>query len=203
MAACRATASLLDRAGIQLVFGIKHVHLAVVGIYVTMAAVTARIYAVKEIDSSLYALQDIRRCSDTHEVGWFVLRKIRYDFIKDTVHFFMCLTNCQSADRIAVKLHLGDFFCMFDTDIFVNSSLVDAKQKLFFIDGIRQAVQTCHLCLTSCQPACGTLYRFLYIVSVCHTARTFIKRHGDRGSQIGLDLHALLRSHKDLVSVNM
>ena len=33
--------------------------------------------------------------------------------------------------------------------------------------------------------------------------RTLIERHGNGRCQVGLDLHALLRSHKDLVSVNM
>ena len=33
--------------------------------------------------------------------------------------------------------------------------------------------------------------------------RTLIERHGNGRRQIGLDLHTFLRSHKDLVSVNM
>ncbi len=203
MTACRTAAAFLDRAGINLIFCIKHIHLAVVCIDMTMSSVTARIYTVKEIDSSLYTLKDICRSSNAHKIRWFILRKVWYNFIQDTIHFFVCFTYSKTTDCITVKIHLCNLFCMFDTDIFINGTLVDAKKKLFFIDRIRQAVKTVHFCLTSCQPACGTLYRFLYIVSVCHTARALVKCHSDRRSEIGLDLHTLFRSHKDLMSVNV
>ena len=43
----------------------------------------------------------------------------------------------------------------------------------------------------------------LHIFPVRRAGRALVKSHGDRGSQIGLDLHALLRSHEDLPTVDM
>ena len=172
-------------------------------VYMSMTAVTTWIYTVKEINSSLNTLQNIGRCSYSHQISRFVLRKIRHYFIQNSVHFFMSLTNCKAAYRITVQIHLWDCFGMFDTDILINCSLVDSEQKLLFVDGIRQTVQPCHFCLATRKPACSSVHRFLYIVSVCHTARAFIKCHGNCGAEIRLDLHTLLRSHKNLMTVNM
>ena len=92
---------------------------------------------------------------------------------------------------------------MLDTDIFVDRTLVNTKEHLMLIDRIRQAVQSCHLFFAAMQPSCRTLYRTLDIFSFCHTGRTLIKCHGDRGRQIRLDLHALFRSHENLSAVYM
>ena len=92
---------------------------------------------------------------------------------------------------------------MFNTDIFINGSLINTKKKLILIDGIRKTVQPCHFFFTSGKPAGSPLYRFLHIISVCNTAWTFVKSHGNGGCKIGLDLHTFLRTHKDFMSVNM
>ena len=115
----------------------------------------------------------------------------------------MALTDCQAADCISVQIQLTDLLCMLDTDIFVDRTLVNTKEHLMLIDRIRQAVQSCHLVFAAMQPSCRTLYRTLDIFSFCHTGRTLIKCHGDRGRQIGLDLHALFRSHENLSAVYM
>ena len=41
------------------------------------------------------------------------------------------------------------------------------------------------------------------VVVACMAGRTFVKRHGNGGTQIGLNLHALLRPHEYLVAVDM
>ena len=47
----------------------------------------------------------------------------------------------------SMQIHFRDRFGMLNTDIFINSALVDSKQKLFFVNGIRQTVQSClHYC---------------------------------------------------------
>ena len=203
MTACRTATTFFDRTCIQFIFRIEHIHFAMIGVYMSMTSVTAWIYTVKKVNTTFYTLKDIGRCSDSHEVGRFVLWKIWYNCIKDTIHFLMCFTDCQSANCITVQIHLRNFPCMLNTDIFVYSSLVDTKKKLFFIDGIRQTVETCHFSLAACKPAGSTLNGFLYIISVCHTARALIKCHSYGRTEIGLNLHAFFRSHKNLVSVNM
>ena len=92
---------------------------------------------------------------------------------------------------------------MGNTDIIVNGALINSEQKLMGIYGILQLIQPCHLVLTSLQPSGGAVYRILHILSAGHTGRTFVKRHGNGGAQIGLNLHTLLRSHKNLSSIYM
>ena len=203
MLTCRTLAALFYRTCVQFIFCIEQIHLSTIGIYMSMAAVTAWIYAVKEINTTFNTFQNICRCSHTHQVSRFILRKIWNYRIQDSVHLFMGFSNCQTANRIAIQIHFRDCFGMLNTDIFINSTLVDSKQKLFFVNGIRQTVQSCHFCFTTGKPSCGSVYRLLHIIPVSHTAGTFIKCHGNSGSKIGLDLHTLFRTHKNLMSVNM
>ena len=203
MLACRTLTAFFDRTCVQFIFCIEQIHLSMIGIYMSMAAVTAWIYAVKEVNSSLNTFQNICRCSHTHQVSRFILRKIGDYRIQDPVHLFMGFSNCQTADSIAIQIHFRDRFGMLNADIFINSTLVDSKQKLFFVNGIRQTVQSRHFCFTAGKPSCGPVYRFLHIIPVSHTAGTFIKCHGNGGGKIGLNLHTLFRSHKDLMPVNM
>ena len=128
---------------------------------------------------------------------------MRNHLIQNPVHLLMTLSNCKTTNRITVQIHLCNRLCMFNTDIFINRTLVDTKKKLILVDGIRQAVQTDHLIFTSLKPAGCTRYRPLHIIPLRHTARALIKGHGNGRCQIGLDLHTLFRSHKDLVAINM
>ena len=169
----------------------------------SVTSVSARIYTVKEIHTTVYSLQNICRRTNTHQVSWFVFRKMRNCHIQNVIHLLMTLANRKSANRISVQVHLTDTLCMIDTDIIKNSTLIDTKKHLIFIDGIFQAVQTLHLFLATLQPACGTVYRRLYITSVRQRRWALIKGHGNSRSQIGLDLHTLLRAHKNLAAVYM
>ena len=74
---------------------------------------------------------------------------MRYRHIQDVIHFLMCLTYSQTTDSIAVQVQLFNGFCMLDTDLIYNTALVDAKQQLFFVNGVRKGIQTIHFCLTA------------------------------------------------------
>ena len=115
----------------------------------------------------------------------------------------MSFPNCKTANCVAVQIQFGNGICMCNTDICIDSPLIDSKKQLFFIHCIRQTVQSGHLCLTALQPSGSAIYRSLYIFSACHTAWTFVKCHGNGRAQIRLDLHTLLWSHKNLMTVNM
>ena len=155
-----------------------------VGIHVTMTAVTAGIYTVKKVNTTLNPLQDIGRSTNPHKIRRLVLRQMRNHLIQDPVHLLMTFTNCKAAHCIAVQIHLRDSLGMLNTDIFINSPLVNAKKKLVLVNGIRQTVQTSHLILASFKPTCCTRYRFLYIIPVCHTAWALIKGHCNGRGQI-------------------
>ena len=168
-----------------------------------MSSVTAWIYAVKEIHTSVYRFQNIRRRSDSHQISRFGNRKTRNYCIQDPVHLFMCLTNCESADCVSIQIHLCNLLCMLNTDIFIDTPLIDSEKHLMFVDRIIKRIESCHLFFTSCEPSRCTLYRCLHIFPFRYTGRTFIKCHRDRRRQIRLNLHTLFRSHKNLSSVNM
>ena len=119
------------------------------------------------------------------------------------IHLLMSFPNCKTANCVAVQIQFGNGICMCNTDICIDSSLINSEKQLLFIHCIRQSVQSGHLCLTALQPSGSTVYRSLDIFSACHAAWTFVKCHGNSGGKIGLDLHTLFRSHKDLMPVNM
>ena len=203
MAACRALAAFLDRAWVQFVFLIEQVQLSCVGVDVSMAAVSARVDAVKEVDAAFYAFQDVCRGSDAHQVGRFVFRQIRHYFFQNMIHFLMALPDGKASDGIAVQIHLTDSLRMVDPDVRIDGALIDTKQHLVRVDRIFLLIQLLHFLFAPHQPPGGTVHGILYILPVRNAGRTFIKRHRDGRCKIGLDLHTFFRSHKNLASVHM
>lgn len=100
-----------------------------VGIHMAMTTVAARIYTVKEINTSLNTLQNVCRSTNPHQIRRLVLRQMRNYLIQDPVHLLMALTNCQATNRITIQIHLCDRLCMLNTDILINSTLVDTKRS--------------------------------------------------------------------------
>ena len=183
-AACRTLTALFNRSVIQFIFGIKKIQLAMISVDMAVTSVTAGIYTIKEIHTTIYRFQNICRSSNSHQIGRLLNRQIRNHCLNNPVHLLMTLSYRQSADRISRKIKFRDLFCMLNTDVFKNRSLIDSKEQLIFINRIFQTVQTIHLCLTSFQPANRAVYRILHVLSVCQTGRAFIKSHGNGGSQI-------------------
>ena len=87
--------------------------------------------------------------------------------------------------------------------ILQDSSLVDAEKELLPVDGVRKGIEPLYLLLTAPKPSGGPGHGLFDIRPVRQSRRALVKGHGYGGAQIGLDLHAFLRSHKDLVSVDM
>ena len=169
----------------------------------SVTAVSARVYTVEKVHTTIYCFQNVGRGSDTHQIRWLFQWQMRYGHIQDMVHFFMAFSYSQSTYRITIQIHLTDRFCVIDTDIIKDSSLIDTEQQLIFIDRIFQAVQSGHLGFTSCQPTGGSCHGILHIASFCHAGRALIESHRNGGSQVGLDLHTLFRSHEDLVTIDV
>ena len=101
---------------------------------------TAWIYAVKKVNSTLYTFQNICRCTNSHQVCWFIYRKIRHCLIQNMIHFLMGFSDRKSSDCISIQIKFGDSFCMVDSDIRINCSLVNTKKQLVFVDCILKAV---------------------------------------------------------------
>ena len=60
-----------------------------------------------------------------------------------------------------------------------------------------------HLGLAACQPANGALGGLLDIFVGCGVFHALVKRHGNGGGEVGLDLHALLGSHENALAVDV
>lgn len=87
----RTVTALLNRAHILLILLVEQIKLAVIRVYMSVAAVSAWVYTVKEVDSSLYTLKYIGRSSYSHQVCRFINRQMRHCFIKNMVHLLMAL----------------------------------------------------------------------------------------------------------------
>ena len=96
----------------------------------------------------------------------------------------MCLTNSQSADGVAVQIHLCDLSGMGAPDIRINAALIDTKEHLLGVECPLSGIQLIHLHLTALQPACGSVHGLFDIGLLRYRRRTLIKSHRDRRSQI-------------------
>ena len=65
------------------------------------------------------------------------------------------------------------------------------------------AFQTRKFCFTALQPANRPIAGGFCILVFRGVFHAFVKRHGDCGTEVCLDLHALLRPHEDAVAVQM
>ena len=92
---------------------------------------------------------------------------------------------------------------MVDSDIRVGAALVDAPQHLLGIHRILQGVEPGVLCLAPHQPTVSPVHTLLHIGSGSRIFDALVKGHADVRAQVGLNLHTLLRAHKNLVSVDM
>ena len=128
--------------------------------------VSARVYAVKKVHSSVYRLQNIRRSSHSHQIGRLIFRKMRNNRIQNTVHIFMTLSYCKTAYRITVQIKLRDLSCVLHADIFIDSALINTKKHLVMINRIFQRIQPVHFRFTSFQPSCRSRHRMDHILSV-------------------------------------
>ena len=92
---------------------------------------------------------------------------------------------------------------MLHTQIREGAALIDAEQQLIRVNCLFFMLQTVHLRLAAQQPARRAGAAVFGIFIGCRVFNTLIKGHGNGGAQISLNLHALLRAHKDPVSVQM
>ena len=149
-----------------------------------MPRITGRHNAVKEVHAARHTLNDIGRCSHSHQVPGLVFRHIRLHRLNDIIHHFRRLAHCQTADRIAVTINFGNLLHMPNAQILIGCTLVDAKQHLAGIDRVRQRVQAIMFRLTALQPAQCALAGSLGIVVSGRIFHTFVKSHGDVGAKI-------------------
>ena len=92
---------------------------------------------------------------------------------------------------------------MGNAQILKGAALVDAKEHLVAVDGIGQAVEAVHFGAATNQPAVGALHALFAIGIGRGVFHALVKRHGNGGGEVGLDLHALLGPHENLFAVHV
>ena len=92
---------------------------------------------------------------------------------------------------------------MLYTQVSKGAALIDAEQQLVRVGGLALLLQAGHLSLTALEPAGGALTAGFGVRVLSRILHTLIKGHCDGGTQVCLDLHTLLRAHKDAVAVQM
>ena len=169
----------------------------------TMSSVTTRKYTVEEVYSPVYCLYHVFRRTDSHKIGRLLLRKKGNYLVQNPVHILMALPDRKTSYSVARKLQFGNLFCMVNSHIGKDSSLINAEEKLILVDCALLFIQFFHPLLTTNKPACRPLHRGLDILPVRKCRRALIKGHGNGGSKIGLNFHRLFRSHENPPPVNM
>ena len=144
-----------------------------------MTSVSAWHHAVEHIDSTSNSFNNIRGSSYAHEITRLIYRHKWLNNVNYTVHFLSRLTYSQSADSIAVKVKLSDILHVLYAEVVIGGTLIDTEKHLFFINSIRQAVETVHFLLAAVQPAGSTFNRTLSIVMSRWIFNAFIKSHSN------------------------
>ena len=123
--------------------------------------------------------------------------------LDDLIHDLRGLPYRQSADGEAVAVDFGDLLHVPDPQVLIGRSLVDAEQHLPGVHGIGQSIEPVVLRLAPLQPPERALTAGLGIIVLCRVLHALVEGHSDIRAQVGLDAHALLRAHKDPVTVQM
>ena len=92
---------------------------------------------------------------------------------------------------------------MLDTQVVISAALIDTEQHLVRVYRIRKRVQTVKLGFTALEPARGTVNGVFNILTRRGVLDTLVERHRNVRAEVGLDAHALLRSHENLAAVNV
>ena len=168
-----------------------------------MAGVPGGHDAVEKIHSPSDPFNNIRRRPHPHEVTGLVRRHVGLHRVDDIVHHLSGLPHRQTADGVAVAVQLGDLLHVPHPQVGVGPPLVDAEELLLRVDRIRQGIQPVMLCHTALQPPGCPLTGGLHVLVGRGVLHALIKGHGNVAAQVGLNLHRLLRTHKNAPTVNV
>ena len=142
-----------------------------------MTRVSGRHYAVEEVNSAVYAFDNVLRCSHSHEVSRLVLRHIRLYGFDYAIHFLGFFTYSKSAYSVSVGVKLAYLLHVADSEVGVCASLIDSEQHLVRVDSVFKSVQSVKLCLAAEKPACGSVAGVFNVVVFGGVLYAFIKRH--------------------------
>ena len=98
-----------------------------------MARISARHYAVEEVNSAVYALDNVHRGAYAHKVTRLVCGRERFDRLDNVIHNLCRLADRKTADCVAVKVKFCNLLHVFDSDVIICAALIDSEQHLTFV----------------------------------------------------------------------
>ena len=119
------------------------------------------------------------------------------------IHLLSSLANCKATNGITGKIQFRNPLHMLNAQICICAALVNTPKHLLGVHCVRQCIQACIFRLAALQPPVSSVNTLLYILSRGRIFNTFVECHANIGTQVGLNLHTLFRSHKNFTTVNM
>ncbi len=86
--------------------------------------------AIKHVDAPVNGLKQVKWSADPHEVSRAVFWKKLRGELADVFALGFALSYCESADGVAVKGHLAELLHALTSEVWEESALSDAKQRL-------------------------------------------------------------------------
>src|SRR6202020_2520919 len=94
-----------------------------------MPSRTRRHHAIEHIDASPHRLKEVAGRSDAHEIARLVEGEMRDHDVERVEHRRLRLADRQSADRIAVKVHLDERLGAEQAKVWFRAALDDAEDR--------------------------------------------------------------------------
>ncbi|MDT4845161.1 hypothetical protein FQZ97_791400 [compost metagenome] len=156
--------------------------------------------AVEHVHAVGHALHQVFRRTDAHQVARLVRRQAVRRVRHDLQHLFFGLAHAHAADGVAGKVHLDQRFERLLPQVLEHAALHDAEERVGVLQP-REFVLRAH------GPAAAHLHALARLglggeVAVGLVGSALVELHHDVTVQPGLDLHAHLGRHEELVAVH-
>ena len=195
-----ATASAVEWAVVCFVSCVAQFQIAKASEQCAVARIACGHDAVKHVHTLRHTFHQIFRCANAHQIARLVrgqtVRCVRHD----AQHFVFGFAHTHAAHGIAGKIHIHQCIERLLAQAFIHTALHNAKQSV-------RVFQTRKLCLAAFGPTQTHLHRRARFglrgeVTFGFVRRAFIELHHDVAVQGGLNLHAHLRRHEQLVAIH-
>ena len=193
----------VNRERIRLILGIFQIDGTVPGKESGMPGISGGHDTVEEIHTPGHGFNDVAGGPDPHEVPGFLPGHVRLHRLDDLVHHLRALPHRQAANGIAGQIQVCNPLHMLHANVPIGPSLVDAPKHLMGVHRIRQLVQAGIFCFAPLQPPVGPVHTPVHVIPGRRIFNALIEGHTNVRAQVGLNLHTLLRPHKNPAAVNV
>lgn len=194
VAAGIAAAGRIDGPHVVLVAAVPDPHRAGPREEVAVPGVPRRHHAVEHVDAAPYALDEVLRLPDTHQVAGERPREHLERVVEDMLADLLGLAYGKTADGVAVKPDLAEPEDGALPEVLIDAALHDAEERV----GVLQPLE---LVMRPLRPAERHLHGLLRVLMGRGIGSALVEHHHDVGVQSGLDPHRNLWGEEHLVAV--